>query len=154
MTEEDEEFNRIEREAKQRMESVKSTVSKVHQCQWPTCQSEGYQQALAEQIQRELVIGQQEPAGSVYRYGKDPSGTPWHGIHWKASGLDLPDGTLIYTSPPAQEIVCSTGLCHFKAPRPWVGLTDEELSGFDVDPVEAKLMIAKLKEKNHAPTAI
>lgn len=34
--------------------------------------------------------------------------------------------------------------------RPWVGLTDEELREFDVDPIEAKLMIAKLKEKNHA----
>ena len=33
--------------------------------------------------------------------------------------------------------------------RPWVGLTDEELREFDVDPIEAKLMIAKLKEKNH-----
>jgi hypothetical protein len=32
--------------------------------------------------------------------------------------------------------------------RTWVGLTDEELSQFDVDPIEAKLMIAKLKEKN------
>ena len=30
----------------------------------------------------------------------------------------------------------------------WVGLTDEELREFDVDPIEAKLMIAKLKEKN------
>ena len=46
---------------------------------------------------------QQEPAGSVYRYGKDSSGTPWHGVRWTASGLDLPDGTLIYTSPPAQQ---------------------------------------------------
>ena len=33
--------------------------------------------------------------------------------------------------------------------RPWVGLTDEELREFDVDPIEAKLMIAKLKEKNN-----
>ena len=33
--------------------------------------------------------------------------------------------------------------------KPWVGLTDEELREFDVDPIEAKLMIAKLKEKNH-----
>ena len=32
--------------------------------------------------------------------------------------------------------------------KPWVGLTDEELREFDVDPIEAKLMIAKLKEKN------
>jgi hypothetical protein len=27
------------------------------QCKWPTCQSEEYQQALAEQIKQELVIG-------------------------------------------------------------------------------------------------
>ena len=27
----------------------------AHQCKWPTCQSEEYQQALAEQIKRELV---------------------------------------------------------------------------------------------------
>ena len=33
--------------------------------------------------------------------------------------------------------------------RTWVGLTDEELREFDVDPIEAKLMIAKLKEKNN-----
>ena len=32
--------------------------------------------------------------------------------------------------------------------RTWVGLTDEELREFDVDPIEAKLMIAKLKERN------
>ena len=44
----------------------------------------------------------QEPVGAVYRYGKDSSGKPWHGARWTASGLDLPDGTLIYTSPPAQ----------------------------------------------------
>jgi len=35
-----------------------------------------------------------------------------------------------------------------KTLRPWVGLTDEELSEFDVDPVEAKAMIQRLKEKN------
>jgi hypothetical protein len=28
-----------------------------HQCKWPTCQSEKYQQALAEQINRELITG-------------------------------------------------------------------------------------------------
>ena len=33
--------------------------------------------------------------------------------------------------------------------KEWVGLTDEELREFDVDPLEAKLMIAKLKEKNN-----
>jgi hypothetical protein len=30
----------------------------------------------------------------------------------------------------------------------WVELTDEEISHFDVDPIEAKALIAKLKEKN------
>ena len=33
--------------------------------------------------------------------------------------------------------------------KEWVGLTDEELREFDVDTIEAKLMIAKLKEKNN-----
>ena len=40
----------------------------------------------------------------------------------------------LYTNPPQ---------------RTWVGLSDEELREFDVDPIEAKLMIAKLKEKNN-----
>ena len=94
---------------------------------------------------------QQEPAGSVYRYGKDSSGTPWHGVRWTASGLDLPDGTLIYTSPPAQqEPVAILNHAHgihtvrsvklnglpdgeynlYTSPpaqRTWVGLTDEEI---------------------------
>lgn len=46
----------------------------------------------------------EQPAGSVYRYGKDSSGKQWHGIKWTASGLDLPDGTLIYTSPQPAEM--------------------------------------------------
>ena len=33
--------------------------------------------------------------------------------------------------------------------RTWVELTDKELNKFDIDPIEAKLMIAKLKEKNN-----
>jgi hypothetical protein len=33
-----------------------------HQCKWPTCQSEKYQQALAEQINQELVAGAAQPA--------------------------------------------------------------------------------------------
>jgi len=36
----------------------------------------------------------------------------------------------------------------WRANREWVELTDEEIKAFDVDPVEAKLMLAKLKEKN------
>jgi hypothetical protein len=33
-----------------------------HQCKWPTCQSEEYQQALAEQINQELVTGAAQQA--------------------------------------------------------------------------------------------
>jgi hypothetical protein len=33
----------------------------------------------------------------------------------------------LYTTPPAQEFVCSTGLCHYKEQRQWVGLSEEEI---------------------------
>ena len=36
----------------------------------------------------------------------------------------------------------------YQEKRQWVDLTDEELSAFDVDPIEAKKLIEKLKEKN------
>lgn len=32
-----------------------------------------------------------------------------------------------HTTTPAQEFVCSTGLCHYKAQRQWVGLSEEEI---------------------------
>jgi len=35
-----------------------------------------------------------------------------------------------------------------KEKRPWVDLTDDELREFDIDPVEARKLIAKLKGKN------
>lgn len=57
----------------------------------------------------------------------------------------------LYAAPPAQEIVCSTGLCHFKAQRPWVGLTDDERKELWFRLGYMDLMIAieaKLKEKN------
>ena len=38
----------------------------------------------------------------------------------------LPVGTKLYTTPPAQEFVCSTGLCHYKAQRQ--PLTDEKIN--------------------------
>jgi transcription initiation factor IIF auxiliary subunit len=34
-------------------------------------------------------------------------------------------------------------------PVAWVSLTDDEIYEFDIDPVEAKRMIAKLKQKNN-----
>jgi len=55
----------------------------------------------------------------------------------------------LYTTPPAQEFVCSTGLCHYKAKRPWVGLTDEDCKGMNVgDMVVAMWADRILKEKN------
>jgi hypothetical protein len=63
----------------------------------------------------------------------------------------------VKTTPPAQEFVCSTGLCHYKAKREFVGLTNEErmdillnlnwdkkLSHMDT----ALAIEAKLKDKN------
>ena len=59
----------------------------------------------------------------------------------------------LYTTPPAQEIVCSTGLCHFKAQRTWVGLTDNEkidcASPYDSRLCCVEATEAKLKEKNN-----
>ncbi len=58
------------------------------------------------------------------------------------------------TTPPPQEIMCSTGLCHYKAPRQWAGLTDEEFidlceeaSNFGTGGL-IRHIEAKLKEKN------
>ena len=52
--------------------------------------------------------------------------------------------TLVGLTPPEQYL----RMMHDSTKRTWVGLTDEELSEFDLDPIEAKRMIAKLKEKN------
>jgi hypothetical protein len=65
----------------------------------------------------------QEPVGEVNRYGLDSHGRKWHGIHWYDANVDVPHGTKLYTTPPAQEFVCSTGLCHYRKP-----LTDEQIS--------------------------
>jgi hypothetical protein len=60
----------------------------------------------------------------------------------------------VYTTPPAAEFVCSTGLCHYKAQRQWAGLTDEEFidlceeaSNFGTGGL-IRHIEAKLKEKN------
>jgi len=60
----------------------------------------------------------------------------------------------LYTTPPAQEFVCSTGLCHYKAQRTFVGLTDEEVKDFvwnlpyEPSQEHIRAIEAKLKEKN------
>jgi hypothetical protein len=65
--------------------------------------------------------------------------------------LDVRGSTKVYlATPPAQEFMCSTGLCHYKAQRQWVGLTHDEydaicdkhsaISDFDfLSDIEAKL---------------
>jgi hypothetical protein len=51
-----------------------------------------------------------------------------------------------------QEFVCSTGLCHYKAQRTWVGLTDNEkidcASPYDSRLCCVEATEAKLREKN------
>ena len=70
----------------------------AQQCKWPTCQSEEYQQALAEQIKRELVgeqPAQQEfVSGVVIR----------EGLPTLLRDRDIkPTDERLYTSPPAQQ---------------------------------------------------
>ena len=145
MTEEDEEFNRIEREAKQRMEAVSAALDKKAE--------------NARELGLDYEPAQQEPVpkdNSNYRF--DPPGLdPSHQkpVAWwipKAKQFCLPssDGTRpfakawepLYTSPPAQ--------------RTWVGLTEQEQGaimedlnahGTNLYPF-AQAIEAKLKEKN------
>jgi hypothetical protein len=86
----------------------------------------------------------QESVAKVYRHGESGNGTPWHGIKWLDEGVNMPDGTLLYTAPPA-------------AQKPWVGLTEEEIedtfqtsAGYCGGDFQcfARAIEAKLKEKN------
>jgi hypothetical protein len=43
-----------------------------HQCKWPTCQSEEYQQALVGQINQEFVAGAAQPAPCTWTKSADP----------------------------------------------------------------------------------
>ena len=52
---------------------------------------------------------QQEPVGEVNRYGLDSHGRKWHGIHWYDPNVDVPHGTKLYTSPPAQSLPFGVG---------------------------------------------
>ena len=113
-----------------------------YQCKFPMCHNEEYQQALAEQIMRELYTGQpaqQEPVAWMKRTSL--LGDDWDAYDFSAN----PYGefqTPLYTSPPAS--------------KPWVGLTDEEIDvlvmdsdGLPKSHLEfARAIEAKLKEKN------
>jgi hypothetical protein len=74
----------------------------------------------------------QEPVAKVYRHGKSSNGTPWHGIKWLDEGVNMPDGTLLYTA--AQPVPVKTyhdGKPWPVQPKPWVGLSEEEVEAYD-----------------------
>jgi len=88
----------------------------------------------------------QEPVGEVSRH------------HWRQGLLyrDLEPGTLLYTTPPAPQPVPVKTYHDGKpwpvAPKPWVGLTDEEME--DLWAIHSGLPLyraieQRLKEKNH-----
>lgn len=87
--------------------------------------------AIVDRALHALAQPEQEPvAWQFFQGGKWHNGMEFHDHrkHTIAAGTPVRD---LYTAPP-----------------PRTGLTDEELSEFDLDPIEAKLMIAKLKDKN------
>jgi hypothetical protein len=70
--------------------------------------------------------------GTRFKTSEFPYGVCINGLpkelsgRWVALIAAEDDCHLKLTTPPAQEFVCSTGLCHYKEQREWVGLTDEE----------------------------
>ena len=89
----------------------------------------------------------QEPVATVVSEDEPVTMSWWH-------EPALPVGTKLYTTPPVQEFVCSTGLCNYKAQRPWVWLTDEDIEqefGF-IDELLRDCVHrteAKVREKNN-----
>jgi hypothetical protein len=113
----------------------------------------------------------QEPVAKVYRHGESSNGTPWHGIKWLDEGVNMPDGTLLYAAPqpvpvktyhdgkpwPVAPVPDGPYSAPIKelwpvAPKPWVGLTDEERNKIRFDYLDyderAQAIEVKLKEKN------
>jgi len=52
----------LDRVKQEQLATLATPPAAQHQCKWPTCQSEEYQQALAEQISQELVTGAAQQA--------------------------------------------------------------------------------------------
>jgi hypothetical protein len=74
----------------------------------------------------------QEPVAKVYRHGESSNGTPWHGIKWLDEGVNMPDGTLLYTAPqPVPVKTYHDGKPWPVAPKPWMGLTETEVEAYD-----------------------
>jgi len=99
-------------------------------------------------IKQALAAPVQEPVAHINQNGVIHEA----GYEWGPTN----ELTALYATPPAQEFVCSTGLCHYKAQRQWVGLTDEEIKHmlelFVIPPHHVEMVVraieAKLKEKN------
>ena len=132
MTHEDEEFNRIEREAKLRMEAVSAALDKKAQ--------------NARELGLDYEPAQQEPVGTYQEIMRTMIALKT-GTVVQQQAYELMKDKQLYTSPPAH--------------RTWVGLTDEKiarvvsLAGFAPDWVEAHIAIqivrvleAELKEMN------
>ena len=132
MTPEDEEFNRIEREAKLRMEAVSAALDKKAQ--------------NARELGLDYEPAQQEPVGTYQEIMRTMIALKT-GTVVQQQAYELMKDKQLYTSPPAH--------------RTWVGLTDEKiarvvsLAGFAPDWVEAHIAIqivrvleAELKRMN------
>lgn len=133
MTEEDEEFNRIEREAKQRMEAVSAALDKMAENARELGLMPYYGGDYEPAQQREPIYQMQMIDGKWIDQAK-------HSYEYnKAHGHTV---RIVYTSPQPS--------------KPWVGLTDEDRAQCVQATVESgealKLMLfieAKLKEKNN-----
>ena len=147
-------------------------MTKQHQCKFPVCQNEEYQQTIAEQIKRELYTGeqpaQQEPVAWTPIDQPYPPGGELDILMGDGSILCevLPqsDGDLWWGGASTGERFIDpkyASVTHWRihaehtsppAQRTWVGLTDEErddiLDIYITAEGRARAIEHKLKEKN------
>jgi hypothetical protein len=148
MTEEDEEFNRIEREAGMRKETVKEHMTKDEALklalEWYDSGAEKRDDFEA-MIRNILAPPKQEPVAwsvvgdakfGLYELGHTVLDSEESHTYWKNRGYEV---VPLYTAPPQ---------------RPWVGLTEDEIESCwdgDLSPYQMqciKEIEAKLREKN------
>ena len=71
----------------------------------------------------------QEPVAWVC-YGM--SSDEKHSIDYEQDDIDaLPVGTMLYTTPPVQEFVCSTGFCRFTLTQTNVGIGERGMQAYE-----------------------